>query len=369
MASALRNVRNFALEGSEGIESDFDELVNSFSEKQDLKYVIGVDTLPEVTWKEPYVGMEVSVSSLNKPGLNEKLVEKAVMNVRKRTGELIDESDREVRKGDLVMMSYMGINKATQEALIELGGQRPKQFDTEDDTIVPGFMDNMIGAKVDEIREFEVVFPDNFLPTRHRGVTATFKAMVHKIYRPILPPEDSKLAAELVPDAKTMEEAREFLRVAVEKEAEVKDLELVDETIIEKIGALAQCSIPDILIQENGQQMYGAQLMEFQNSGRVSPGVLNSMMTPQMVSKFIRDNRDEIETRVRATLAFDQIQKENNLQITEAMINERVEEMVEGFKEMGIDYDIERVREQAEELVTSKVILDFVRGNAVIKYT
>ena len=37
-----------------------------------------------------------------------------------------------------VMMSYMGVDSVTNEPLVELGGQRAKQFDTEDDTVVPG---------------------------------------------------------------------------------------------------------------------------------------------------------------------------------------------------------------------------------------
>eukprot|EP00466_Bigelowiella_natans_P002465 jgi/Bigna1/146292/aug1.112_g21000 len=364
MPAALRSVKDMALDGSEAIESDFDELVRIFDEKSELKYDIGVDTMPPIKWKTPYQGMEVEVKVFNKPELNNKVVAKAVLSTRKRLAELDNASDREVREGDLIMMSYMGVDKATGEPLIELGGQRPKQFDTDDDSIVPGFMENIIGSKCEEIREFDVEFPDNFSPARYRGTTATFKAMVHQIFEPKMPPEDDNLAKEILESAATLEEAKAFLLEAVEKEAQVKDDELIEEAIIQRIDESFQ-KAEDIYFLVRFEELNPVSFLGC--AGQIAPSVLNSMMTPQMVSKFIRDNGPEIEERVRTVLAFDKIREENALDITAEKVEEQLKEMIENFKTMGMDYDVDAVRGQAEEFVTSKCILDFLKQKIVIK--
>ncbi|GAB5367189.1 hypothetical protein AAMO2058_001208300 [Amorphochlora amoebiformis] len=366
MPKALQSVRSSAIDGSEELETSFEDLVANFNEKGDLQYVIGVDLPPEIQWKQPYKGLEIEISSFNTPEKKQKMVEKAILMTRKKKAQLENASERELRKGDIAMISYMARDKATGEVLVDLGGQRPKEFDTDDDTNLPGFIENLFGTNVEEIKEFDLTFPPHFIPEKYRGTTATFKAMVHQIFEPSLPPEDDQLAGEIVPDAKNMDEARTFLTEAVSKEVVIKDNDLVEDSIVQKIGDIADCPLPEVLIQENGQQMYGGMLMELQQSGKIAPNVLNSLMSPELVAKYISDNRPEIEHRVRTVLAFDAIQKEQNIEITNEMIDKEASAMIESFGEMGVDYDQDTVREQAEELITSKAIIGFLKENAIV---
>eukprot|EP00954_Amorphochlora_amoebiformis_P026718 1380941-Amorphochlora_amoeboformis.AAC.1 len=69
------------------------------------------------------------------------MVEKAILMTRKKKAQLENASERELRKGDIAMISYMARDKATGEVLVDLGGQRPKEFDTDDDTNLPGFIE------------------------------------------------------------------------------------------------------------------------------------------------------------------------------------------------------------------------------------
>eukprot|EP00954_Amorphochlora_amoebiformis_P021506 1346861-Amorphochlora_amoeboformis.AAC.1 len=47
----------------------------------------------------------------------------------------------------------------------------------------------------------------------------------------------------------------------------------------------------------------------------------------------------------------------HSIEITNEMIDKEASAMIESFGEMGVDYDQDTVREQAEELITSKAII------------
>ena len=75
-------------------------------------------------------------------------------------------------------------------------------------TFIPGFEDQIIGMKIDEERDINVKFPEEYFSKDLAGKDATFKVKLHEIKKKELPELDDEFAKD-VSEFDTLDELKE----------------------------------------------------------------------------------------------------------------------------------------------------------------
>jgi trigger factor len=184
-----------------------------------------------------------------------------VQQLRERSGRL-ETVDRPAQRGDFVVMDYAGTLAGQafpggegRDQMVELGSER----------LVPGFEDQLQGARGGEERTVTVTFPEDYGAPDLAGQTAEFAVSVKEVKAKELPPLDDDLATEAGFD--TLEELRDDIRTRL-READEQRIEAeFRETALDAAVAGASVDIPDALVEARSRELWDQLLHSLGHQG------------------------------------------------------------------------------------------------------
>ena len=117
---------------------------------------------------------------------------------------------RELRLGDIAVVNYTGTcdgKPITDTAPTAKGLTEQKNFwvDAAPDSFIPGFADQLIGAKAGDKRTVNVDFPADFVTKQLAGKKGVYEVEVVEVKEKVLPPIDDAFAKKY--DAENLDEA------------------------------------------------------------------------------------------------------------------------------------------------------------------
>ena len=128
----------------------------TLEEGKDLVFKATVTPRPEVKLGE-YKGLKVEKAEVN---ITDEDVEKQLKTFQDRQGKLVDAPEgAEVKSGDFTTLDFKGFVDGEAFAGGE-GKDYPLQIGSN--SFIPGFEDQLIGAKIGEEREVNVKFPEEY---------------------------------------------------------------------------------------------------------------------------------------------------------------------------------------------------------------
>jgi trigger factor len=214
-------------------------------EGEPLSFSIEIGVRPEAKLGE-YKGLEVG---RREPQVDDARIDTELETLRDRVATL-ETVDRAAAAGDFVVMDYAGAidgelfdGGSGSDQLIELGSGR----------LIPGFEEQLTGAKAGEERSVEVTFPEDS-GGPNAGRTATFAATVKEVKEKRLPELDDEFALESA-GFETLAELREDIAARlreVDKNAIEREFE---EAVLDAAVQNAQLDVPDQLVHSRAHEL------------------------------------------------------------------------------------------------------------------
>ena len=156
--------------------------IQSFAEGGDLEYTIAVEVLPEIS--APDFGA-IELERLT-PEIEDSEIEHALTRLaeRQRTSETVTD-DRPSAAGDVAVIDFEG---AVDGVPFPGGAGKDYSLELGSGSFIPGFEDQVIGAKAGEHRTIAVTFPEDYGHAELAGKAATFEVDVKELraHSPIL---------------------------------------------------------------------------------------------------------------------------------------------------------------------------------------
>lgn len=165
--------------------------VTQFDEGTDLEYTLEVEVLPDF---EPMDLAGLKLERLvAKP--EDKAVEEAVERLADQQKTFAAAAEGTVAaEGHAVVMDFEGRQDGE---VFEGGAGQDFQLVLGSAQFIPGFEDQLIGAKVGEKRDVTVTFPQNYQAKDLAGKEAVFEVDIKEIREATVPAIDDELAAKL----------------------------------------------------------------------------------------------------------------------------------------------------------------------------
>lgn len=225
---------------------------------QPLTFEFEISVRPEATLGD----LEPFEVGRREPAADPERVEREIEQLRQRGSKLVA-VEREAKEGDTVLISFVGRidgeefeGGAGRDQLVELGSGR----------LVPGFEDQLQGAKAGEERDVTVQFPDDYGAEHLRGVEAVFSVTVHEVQEKQLPELDDAFAEEAA-GVDSLDELREDIAQRVsEEDAATIDREF-REAVIDTLMLKAEVEIPDSLAQARASELLDRTLNQLAQQG------------------------------------------------------------------------------------------------------
>ncbi len=292
------------------MESDMEEVLDG---KADLAYHMHVDVMPDfepvdikkLTIKKPVAEMTEDV-------LNERLGQIAEANQKydKRA------KTAKAREDDAVVIDFLG--KIDGEAF-EGGSAEGHTLVLGSNSFIPGFEDQLIGAKAEDQRDVTVTFPEAYQAEHLAGKEAVFEVTVHEVRAPKTPDIDEDFAKGL--GLESLEKLKEIVSEQLQKEYDTASRAKAKRSLLDALDDKHDFELPPKMLEAEFDQIW-QQLQAEMDAGRTAEEDKD-----KSEDELKEEYRKIAERRVRLGLVLAEIGRKAELTIDEsevqqALINE-----------------------------------------------
>ncbi len=161
--------------------------VADFIENKPAKIEFEFDIRPEVTLKNVD---KIKINDIKKDPIDDAQIDDVLNTLRKAHAKTVITLDKS-KKGDKVEVDFVGSLKGvTKDKLTS------KHFPVVigEDSVIPGFAEELIGLKKNDIKKFSLDFPKDHFDKELAGQKIDFDVTVEEVYNVELPEIDDKLA-------------------------------------------------------------------------------------------------------------------------------------------------------------------------------
>ncbi len=316
----------------------------TMNEGEDLIYKMTITVMPEVNLSKKWKDV-VSKKNAKKEVLTiteqevEEEMKKEIERLRQSRAKLVT-VNREARKGDSVQVDF----QVTMGGVPLEGGTAKKHtLILGSGTFIPGFEEAVVGLGVGENTVFELTFPQEYHSKNLAGKKASFDVTMQLVQERELPELDDAFAVSLG-KFETLEALKKSISDGIRKEQEEKVKEKNRVQIIDTILEQAETEIPDMLIEEEMENM----LHDFEHR-------ISSMGMPfEDYLVQVKKTREELresfkiagEKRVRANVIFSEIGKQEKIDPSSEDVQQRMNEILSRYgevKEIEKKIDMQRL--------------------------
>lgn len=261
---------------------------------------------PEVTLGE-YKGLKVEK---NVAEIKDEDVDKQLANFQDRQGKLVDApEDAAVSDGDFTTLDFKGFVDGEP---FEGGEGKDYPLHIGSKTFIPGFEDQLIGAKVGEEREVNVTFPEDYHEENLAGKPAKFQCAIRSIKHKELPPLDDELAKK-VSTFETLEELKADIRKNLQENAERVAENEQRSKAIEMATDNTTVDIPKAMIDDRVESMVQELSLRLEQQGLNLEQYLQYAGTD--LNKIREDYRETAEKNVKRDLMLDAVAKAEEIKV------------------------------------------------------
>ena len=294
----------------------------TLNEGEPCVFTVSVITKPEVVLGE-YKGLSVAATATE---VTDEEVDKQIDALRERHAKMVVAEGAELGQGDFALIDFDG----TVDGKPFSGGQsKGYPLEIGSSSFIPGFEDQLIGAKAGEEREVKVTFPADYFVAELAGKEAVFVTKINDVKRKELPDLNDDFAKE-AGDADTFAEMQEKTKEKLVAAAKEKDESSFREAALKQAVANATIEIPDIMVEDQVDHMIQDLDFSLRQRGLELDKYLGYMNT-DMAGLRERYRPGALE-EVRSELTLEAIVKAENIAVSDEDYAEETQKMAKAYK-------------------------------------
>lgn len=322
-------------------------------EKAELTFTFAV--YPEVTVTE-YKGLPYNLKDTE---VKDEDVDAEIERMRKTYADL-ETVDGAAEKGDTVNIDYEGFKDGEP---FEGGKAEGYNLELGSGSFIPGFEDQLIGAKAGEEKELHLTFPKDYAAEDLAGKDVVFKVKVNEVKRKVLPELNDDFAADVnMKDVKTVDDLKKAVRERLQDARTSQAEDAAENEMLDALRDKVQADIPDVMIEDEAQNMIQQLAQQLSQYGMSLSNYLQMM--GKQADDFKKEYTDRAEKQVKIRLGLEKVAELENLEATD-------EEVAKAYDDLAQQYNMEADKikgmiseEMVKENLRNQKAFDFLKENA-----
>ena len=277
---------------------------------------------PEVTLGD-YKGLEVPKSEVE---VTDEDVDAEIKKEQEKNSRTVTVEDRGAENGDITTIDFEGF---VDGVAFEGGKGTDYPLTLGSGSFIPGFEDQLVGAKAGDHVEVNVTFPEEYQAAELAGKAAVFQCDVKKVEAKELPELDDDFAQD-VSEFDTLAEYKEDVKKNLTEKKEKEARAAKENAAVDKAIENAQMEIPDAMVDTQVRQMINDFASRMQSQGLTMEQYFQ--FTGMTVEKMQEEMKPQALKRIQTRLVLEKIVEVENIQPTEEEVNEEISKMAEMYK-------------------------------------
>jgi trigger factor len=327
------------------LESDMDKVLAG---TEDLTYEIQLEVMPDFTPVDPKtLSLTRPVYAAPDNEVDEMLAQLAKQN---RTYETRAGKAAKAQDGDMVVADFVG---RIDGVAFEGGTAEDSQIVIGSGQFIPGFEEQLIGAKAGDVVTIKVSFPDDYQVDTLKGKPAEFETTIKDVRAPAESALDDAFAEKL--GLGSLDALRGAVRGQIEQQYASQSRFKLKRALLDVLDTAHQFPLPPRMVEAEFASIW--QQVQTDKSSGGQPDDDAGKSDEELQSEY----RKIAERRVRLGLVLAEIGRAANVQITEQELSEaaRQEAMRYGPQAQEV-FDYLRKNPQAQAQLRAPIYEDKV---------
>ncbi len=332
-----------------------DITVDQFDCEQPFIYTATVTVCPELKLGK-YKGLKIVKEEKQVADEDVEAEIKALQDSKARLIAL--EADTVAANDDQVIIDFVG-KMDGEEFEGGTGANYPLALGSG--SFVPGFEEQLIGAKQGEKVLVKLTMPQEYHSEELAGKEVEFEVEIKEIKRKELPALDDDFAKE-VGDYETLTALKDFIRERLEDRARQEAADKLRHDVLEAVREKAEVDIPGIMIENETKAMLRQMENRFSQQGLKFEDYLS--YSGKSLDDIMAEMRPGAEKNVKTELLLDTVSKVENISVEEAELEEEIAQLakVYGQDAKAVRSALEKSDQLAavEQIILHRKALDFL---------
>lgn len=273
-----------------------------------------------------------------------------------------DKDDGQAAMGDQAVIDFVGY---IDDKPFEGGDGTDYPLVLGSNTFIPGFEEQLVGARVGEQVEVKVPFPTNYHAKEYAGRDAVFKVTVKSLRATITPELSDEVVARISP-CKNIEEFKVYVENEIRRYKEDQQLQEKENEVLTKIVEASELEIPEAMIQGRAQVLKNSLEGQLRNSGNTLQDYMDyNNLTPEMLDEYL--THDAVNM-LKGQAVLLEIARVEGMKFSQEELDEELFKMARGYQ-MTVGELQKMLGDEGVEMVGNDLLhkkaLDFVVAESV----
>ncbi len=337
-----------------------------FHDDKSLSFTATVITQPTFDLPD-YKGVPVQVPPA---GVQPGDIDRALLNLREQHADFVDVDGRGLQMDDFAVIDYTGtvdgksVAEIAPKAGRALSGNTGFWIKMGPESFFRGFCDHLVGAALEESRNFAIDIPADFPAKEVAGLKIDFDVTVKGIKAQVLPELDDALAAKIIPDH-NYEQLLELLNEEIASQRANEVDRLKRDQVVENLLAKFECELPVDMVQNETRRIMAEIVQQNQQRG------ISDDQLKESERDIVVQAGTAARSRLKGAFLLTRIAEKEEIRINRNEVDNRVGQMAEKYRVTPKKMQNELRKRGGfgglqEDILMGKVI-DFLVANATVQ--
>jgi trigger factor len=311
-----------------------------------------LEVIPDVPLPE-YKG--IKIEKREPAAVSEADVDTELERLRESHASLEEVKDRPLRDGDFAIVNY------DEEADGQTEKFTKRFVEVKEESLLPGFVENIRGMKLGEEREFQIRTPEDYRDKEAAGKEITYRLQLEEIRAKKLPEADDAFAKKLGQESldQLTKRIHKALTERNERDAEQEEIHQILTYLLEDTAF----EVPEALVSRETGTRLRRKVAAAYRSGVSQQEVRDKR------EEILKETASEAYASLKLQIIFLEVAKSEGIEVSDAEVDARLEQIAAARKE-----DKEAVRKKyleadlyenvRSDLLEQKVV-SFLHNSAV----
>ena len=335
----------------------FESILKNFSPEKTLKITLQTDVAPKLKLKKSK-GLSVEIK---KNKFDPKSIDEALEKSRNQLANIVPVNNRPAKLGDIAVVSFKGIYKDSKKE-IDGGSSESMDLELEKNKMIPGFVEGIVGMKIDDKKNLNLKFPEDYSHEDSRGKEAIFEVNLKDLKEKELPKLNDDFAKQSG-NKESLKELKKDIETQLKENFDNTQKNIKIEALMDALSKELDTEIPKAMIDIEVKNNIEQTAQRFAQQGMD----IKSTFTPELVKSLAESTRPQAEKNVQRNLALKALSEKENITVDDKEIDKKMKEYENEIAKSPKQIDIQKLKDVVRNDLLKEKLITWLEENTAVK--
>merc|ERR1712010_125625 len=242
------------------------------------------------------------------------------------------------------------------------GSSDSMDLELEKNKMIPGFVEGIVGMKIDDNKTLTLKFPEDYSHEESRGKEAIFEVSLKDLKEKELPELNDDFAKQSG-NKDSLKELKKDIEKQLKENFDNTQKNIKVEALMDALSKELDAEIPKAMIDIEVRNNIEQTAQRFAQQGMD----IKSTFTPELVKSLAESTRPQAEKNVQRNLALKALSEREKITVDDEEIDQKMKEYEDEISKSPKQIDIQKLKDVVRNDLLQEKLITWLEENSAVK--